>query len=307
VRRGRFRHTLRAVLGLTLTFALLAAPAPAPAQTKPEDVTLAAPPFDAAQKMPKKDMPYYSEHFAQRLTTHGIQVITTQQITTVREMEKLRQLAGCPATSADCIIELGHMLGAQGVVRGTIAKVGELYQVDVRVYQSSDGKVIAARSASARSSESLIRALDQVAVETAGLVKAAFAPPKPVEEVKPPPPPPLLAPAPIAAPPPPKPIDLRGLAWLPGALGVAAGAGSGIFFGLAQGKRTELEGGELVYDSAVTARATGETYARAGTGLAIGAGAALALGGAMYLFGAPRSSVSVTPAPSGAKLEVRFP
>ena len=326
MRRARFRHTLRAVPGLSLTLALLAAaPAPAPAPAAPaaaaatpsppappEEVTLAAPPFDAQRGMPKKDAAYFSDHFAQRLTAYGIQVINTQQITSVREMDKLRQLAGCPATSADCIIELGHMLGAKGVVRGTIAKLGELIQVDVRVYTASDGKVIAARSAGARSPETLIRALDQLAAETAQAVKDAFGikppPQQKVTNLPMPPPPKIVTPPP----PPPKPIDWRGLAWIPAAAGVAAGAGGGIFFGMAQGERVKLEQGIPYLDgrdnnpSARQVRENGERYATLGTALAAGAGVALLGAGAMYLFGAPPSAVSVTPTPSGAKLEVRF-
>ena len=309
MRRGRFRHTLRAVPGFLLTLALLAAAPDSPAsksnQAQLEDVTLAAPPFEAAQKMPKKDVTYFSDHFAQRLTANGVQVITTEKITSVREMEKLRQLAGCPATSADCIIELGHMLGAVGVLRGTIAKVGELYQVDVRVYQSSDGKVIAARSASARSSEGLVRALDQLATETAAAVKATFAPAKPQEKppLLMPPPPPLVQKSPAA----PRPLDLRAAAWIPATAGIVAGVGSLGCFGVSQYMRHQIATGEPNnIDDANRLADQGQILGWVGTGLAAAAGIA---GGtwALFAFTGPRSSVTVTPAPAGVKVEVKFP
>ena len=308
MRRGRFRHTLRAVPGFLLTLALLAAAPDSPAsksnQAQLEDVTLAAPPFEAAQKMPKKDVTYFSDHFAQRLTANGVQVITTEKITSVREMEKLRQLAGCPATSADCIIELGHMLGAVGVLRGTIAKVGELYQVDVRVYQSSDGKVIAARSASARSSEGLVRALDQLATETAAAVKAAFAPAKPQEKpLLMPPPPPLVQPVAPA----PRPLDLRTSAWIPATAGIVAGVGSVGCFGVSQYMRYLIATGEPAsLDDANGLADQGKILGWVGTGL--GAAAVVAGGTwALFAFTGPKSSVTVTPAPAGVKVEVKFP
>ncbi|HEY8208633.1 MAG TPA: hypothetical protein VIG99_14175 [Myxococcaceae bacterium] len=296
---------------IALLAAALAAPdAPAakPSAKAPEEVTLAAPPFEThGFSKREKDVAFYSEHFAGRLTANGIQVITTQQISTVREMEKLRQLAGCPATSADCIIEMGHMLGAVGVVRGTLAKVGETFQVDVRVYNSSDGKVIAARSANARTSEALLRALDLLAVETAGLVKAAFGIKTP-EPVKPKPPPVADTPPPKPlGPPPPPPMDLRPIAWVPAVAGLVGLAGGGICLGLAQGERAKLEGGNPSLSQAMEIRNRGELLGSIGIGAAAGGGLALLTAGALRLFGAPGTAVSIAPAPSGVTVEVKLP
>lgn len=306
------------MIGPTLALALLAAapdtkpPAAKPPSAGPEDLTLAAPPFETHGFSKKdKDVSFYSEHFASRLSANGLQVITPQQISSVKEMDKLRQLAGCPATSADCIIELGHMLGAQGVVRGTLAKVGEIFQVDVRVYQASDGKVVAARSVSARSNEGLIRALDQLALEISTQVKKAFGVVTPVEP--PPPPPPddrnkkvVLAPP---APPPPPPLNLRAVAWAPAATGLAVGVIGGGLLVLAQFDRMQLLNGTPTLNDAQNIKTRGELLASTGTGLAVAGGVGLAIAGGFYLFGAPKTTTAVTvsPGPAGAMLEVRFP
>jgi len=298
------------VLGFALALLLAAPAAPAKPPAPPQDVSLAAPPFEA-HKVPKKDAAYFSEHFAQRLAANGIQVITPQQVTSVREMEKLRQLVGCPETSADCLIELGHMLGAQGVLRGTLGKVGESFLVDVRVYQASDGKVISARSVQAKTTEALVRALDQMATEVAAELKAVLLPkppPSPLAEKEkekerekekiviavPPPPPP------------PRPIDWRGMAWIPGAVGLAAGGAGGYFFFDAEAQRAKLNAGDIYLAEAQAARASGERSAVIGTALAVTGGALLVGAGAMFLFGAPRGPVSVTPTPTGVKMEVTF-
>ena len=290
-----------------------AGPAPARPEVALDDLTLAAPPFDA-HKVPRKEAAYFSEHFNQQLAAHGVQVISPQQVTSVREMEKLRQLVGCPETSADCIIELGHVLGAQGVLRGTLGKVGDSFLVDVRVYQASDGKVISAKSATARTGEALVRALDTLAEETAREVKAAFAPPKPKtsppEEIKtttvlplpPPPPPPKPKPKPI----PPRPFDWRVLSWVPAVAGAAAGGASAYYLADAEGHRATLRGGTQTMEDALRIRTEGERSAAIGTGLAVGAGAALAGAAALFLFGHP-AGVTVTPAPSGVKVEVKLP
>jgi len=294
---------------LTLALALLAAPPAAP-DKPPEDVTLAAPPFETHGFSKKdKDVSFYSEHFAARLSANGLQVITPQQISSVKEMDKLRQLAGCPATSADCIIELGHMLGAQGVMRGTLAKVGETFQVDVRVYQASDGKVLAARSVSARSNEGLVRALDQLAVELSAQVKKAFgvAPPEPPPDQKKVVAP--LTPVAPAAPPPPPPLNLRAVAWAPAAGGLAVGVtGAGLLV-LAQFARMDLIGGEPRHDPALEIRQRGELFMGLGTGLAVAGGVGLAMAGGFYLFGAPKTTTAVTvsPGPAGVMLEVKLP
>jgi len=303
------------VIGPTFALALaLFSAGPAAPAAAPEDLTLAAPPFETHGFSKKdKDVSFYSEHFASRLSANGLQVITPQQIASVKEMDKLRQLAGCSATSPDCIIELGHMLGAQGVVRGTLAKVGDLFQVDVRVYNSSDGKVVTARSVSARSNEGLVRALDLLAVEIAAQVKKGFGvvePPKqPTGDTNPktvtltPPPP-----APVAPPPPP-PLDLRTVAWAPAAGGLVVGLAGGGLLVLSQLARTELAGGGPHYNDAVALRQRGELMGDIGTGLVIAGGAGLLVGGGLRFFGAPRppAAVKVSPTPGGAMLEVTFP
>jgi hypothetical protein len=204
---------------------------------------------------------------------------------------------------------MGHMLGAQGVVRGTLAKVGESFQVDVRVYQASDGKVIATQSVSARNSEGLVRALDLMAVEISRQVKKAFGVKEPEPEkrvVVTTPTPPLLPPTP-APPPPPPPLDLRTVAWAPAVGGIAAAAIGGGLLGFAQYERGQVSGGTLYFDKALEARRLGELSASVGTGLLVAGGVALAVGAGFRFLGAPQTAVTVSPGPAGATLEVRFP
>lgn len=289
-----------------LTAVLAIAVAAAPVY---EGITLAAPPFDSL-KVPKKEAAYFSEHFTQRLAAKGIQVISPQQITSVKEIGRMRELLGCPESSTQCIIDLGQMLGAQGVLRGTIALFGDTYQVDIKVYQASDGKVLVARSARAKGDEALLRALEELARETASSLQEALG-------LKPATPPPLTPPpkpeVPVAAIPaapkgPPPPPPLRGWSVIPAAVVVAAGVGSGIFFLQSQGNRGLLEGGTLRLPDAEAARAAGEQQALIGTGLAAGAGLALAAAGVMFFLpGAEPALTSIQAGPSGLAVTVAWP
>jgi TolB-like protein len=295
------------VLGAVIAIVAVAA-APSPVY---EGITVVVPPFDSLN-VPKKEAAYFSEHFTQRVAAKGIQVISGQQITSVKEIARMRELLGCAESSAACIIDLGQMLGAQGVLRGTIARFGESYQVDVRVYQASDGKVLVARSGRAKGTEALLRALEELSRETADALKAALGP-KPPPPPPPPPPkpePPVTAkPAPAPPPPPPPPPDLRRWSWIPASVGVAAGAGSGVFLFLSSANRGLLEEGQVVFSKAEQARREGEMQAQIAAGLAAGAGAALLTAGAMFLMpGAGASApVSVQAGPSGVAVRVELP
>jgi TolB-like protein len=273
------------------------ADAKAPDAKPPEEVTLAAPPFETHGFAKNVDVSFYSEHFASRLSANGLQVITPQQVTTVKEMDKLRELTGCAATSADCIIELGRLLGAQGVMRGTLAKVGETLQVDVRVYQASDGKVLSSRSVSTKSNETLVRALDLMAVEIATQVKAAFG----IKTVE--------APRPKRPPPPPPGPDLRAVAWAPSAGGLVAGVGGAALLVLAQGARSQLKTGTPTFTQAQEIRKRGEMEASFGTGLVVAGGVGMVTAGVFALFFGPsdNTAVSVSPGPAGVTLEVKLP
>jgi hypothetical protein len=264
-------------------------------------VTLAAPRFEVLN-LSEKEGAYFSDHFGSRLTAQGVQLISPQQVTSVRELAKVRSLIGCPEVNAECIVELGHLLGAQAVVRGTMGLFGETYQVDVRVYAASDGRAIVSRSARARGPDALLRALEELALETAAAVKRELLP-QPPEPPPPPAPPPPRATAPVEPPiaatpaaPPASPPDLRLWAAVPAALGVAALGFGGYSFMESYRRWDDLRAGITPRGEVDSASQQGKAYQDRAILFGAGGAAALALSaGLLFLLPSGAPAVAVGP------------
>jgi TolB-like protein len=235
---------------------------------------LAAPAWTAVD-VPSEKAQFFALHLSSALRTRGLSVITSQDIATLLGVERQKLLLGCGEDSSTCMVELGSALGAQLVLTGSLAKLETSYQVNLRVLQSADGKVVAQETVRAQTQEALLSALDD----------AAFSISRQLEPKAPPP-------------------TARSLSWIPFVVAGLAAVASGVGFGLAWSTSDELErrlmpGVTLSELTPVVRRGqTLETTGWASMGVAVAAGTTGIL---MFLLGSSsHPTVSITPIHAGA-------
>ena len=156
---AKLRATLFALIALLTT--LGTAPAPS--------VSLAAPPFHGVN-LDEDTRTFYSEHFAQQLGLNGLKVTTAREIQQVLGFERQKQLLGCGEDSASCLAELANALGVDGLVSGSIGKLGSVYQVNLKIISAQTAETLASFAARARSEEQVLDVLAQAAREMSARV-----------------------------------------------------------------------------------------------------------------------------------------
>lgn len=235
---------------------------------------LAAPSWATVEVSPEKAQ-FFALHLSSALRNRGLSVITSADIATLLGVERQKQLLGCGEGSSNCMVELASALGAQLVLTGSIAKLETSYQVNLRVLQSSDGKVVAAEAVRAATQERLLFALDDAAVSLA-------------KQLEPKPPP----------------GSARNVAWIPAVGAGVFGVLGGVFFGLASASSAELDGrlvpGVTMADLVPVVQ-RGQSMELLAWGSFAVAGAAGVTAVLMFLLGAPPpATVSITPVTGGA-------
>jgi hypothetical protein len=253
-----------------LSLALAAQPA------EPKVLNLSAPELTCVGLEPAKDS-FLSEHLAVKFAEQPHVHLTSQKdMVAVLGLERQQQLLGC--SKADCAAELAGALGVDALVTGQVARVGQRYQLDVKVLSGRDARPLFVTSKTCATEEALVDALGEVATEAAARLWG------------------LLGPAEAPAAP---------LRWAPFALtavGVAAGVAGGVFLGQTAHAWSTLTGtSALSLVDARRAQADGRRveplgYAFAGLGVA-----ALTAGLLWYFAGAP-PPVQVSVGPGGAQL-----
>lgn len=138
---------------------------------KAQPIRLAAPGLKALN-IDANFATFVSEHFAQRLMLEGISVVAAGEVEALIGLERQRQLMGCTEDASSCLAEMADALGADGIITGTVAKLGTLYQVNLKILSSKDGRALAIVSRKAYGDEDLLELLDAAAVETADTVRA---------------------------------------------------------------------------------------------------------------------------------------
>lgn len=99
---------------------------------------------------------FFTEHLAEKLTAHGFAVVTPKEIATLLGMERQKQLLGCADDASSCVSEIANALGADGLVLGTIAKIGSAYQVDLKVLGAQNAKRLGSYSSKVRGEEEIL-------------------------------------------------------------------------------------------------------------------------------------------------------
>lgn len=247
----------------------------------------------------------FTDHLAQQLVGRGLSVITSSDMQAVLGIERQRQLLGCSDDASSCMAELAGALGADGVVTGTVVRVGKKYQVNVRIIDARSARPLALYSEQAGREDDLFGVLDLAAqalvndlqpylAARAKQDKAAATPA--VASVLPEEPPAQLRTRPGA----------RRLWWLPAATAGAFAIASGVFFSQAAAAHGELLTSERApadYPLEATV-ARGQTFATLGW---VGAGlatASLVTMAGLLAFAEDEVRVTVAPQAGGAALVV---
>ena len=241
-------HTITAFLVLSLT---AAAPGP---------VRLAAPGLSSPNMKPEQ-LSFYSEHLAQQLVSRGLEVVTAKDINSLLSMERQKQLMGCDEPSNSCMAELANALGTDAIVNGEIAKVGNSFQVNLKVIAPGDGKRLAAYSARASSEEAV---LDELNAGAAALAQGVFLALRPGQQT--------------ASSSPLRPLGWAGI--VVGAVALGGGVGALVF---SQGQAANLRPAEpILLSDAQSYRDSGKTAQTLGVAL-VATGAVLAAAGVAVL------------------------
>jgi len=99
-------------------------------------------PIAAGEAIPEKAAASLTETLAAELRQQsGGEVVTSRDLTGLLSLEKQKQALGCGTDS--CLAELAGALGAERVVSGDVAKLGESLLLQVRLLDASRARVVA--------------------------------------------------------------------------------------------------------------------------------------------------------------------
>jgi hypothetical protein len=233
---------------------------------------------------------FHSEHLAQQLKVAGFDVVTNKEIAVLLGMERQKQLLGC--SEGSCIAEMASALGADAVVLGDIAKVGDERQINLKVISSANGKTLATYTDRVGSDDAIVDSLTRAAAHLTYEVCAALGRPVPTGvanlQVK-------------------NPLKRAGFVTLGAGIVVGAvGAGLLIKTNLDYQRITNATSSMPVSAAdAVAIRNSGPPLQTAGVALAIAGGAAIVAGVALVVAGrSERVGVALVPSAEGATFAI---
>lgn len=135
------------------------------AGAEPTQVKLVSTGFSVLN-LSKETGEFYANHLAQQLDLAGLRVVTAQEVAAVIGLERQKQLLGCAQGSESCMAELGDMLGVEALVAGDLGKIGDSFQLNVKVI-SHRGELLALHSGAAGSEKELLQSLTDAAYRIA--------------------------------------------------------------------------------------------------------------------------------------------
>ena len=211
-----------------------------------------------------------------------IQVVTPGDIAAALGLERQKQLLGCAEEATSCAAELAGALGVDGLLTGSIGRVGSSFQLNVKIVSAGNAQAMFVYASKVLTTEDALLA---EATHVAEAIAARF--------------PDTRAGASGA-----------GGNWQPWLLiggGAAVAAAGGVFAGLAKANLDAL-GGTLPSGSTPEAvRDAGKLYQGLSIGFFAAGGVALAAG-VIWKIAAPKSPVTaiVAPAPGGGSASIRI-
>jgi hypothetical protein len=231
--------------------------------------------------LPASRAAFFSEALAGALSRAGARVTTQKAIAEVLGLERQKQLLGCGESS--CAIELANALGADAIVSGEVAALGESVQCNVKVVSSKNGETLESLQLRARTEEAMLDELEQAAARLAESAAVKLGRELSVKKSSGP--------------------SLRVLAIAPLVVGAGAAVAGAVLVAQARAKYDAIpvDGTTPISDGEAGVLAnSGKTLQTAGW-LCVGIGAAAMVAGvAMILLGSPpKVQASVAPTGSG--------
>src|SRR5205814_752872 len=131
---------------------------PPPKKPRPsQGVKIASPGINAVNIDPKL-VEFYAEHLEQRLGYAGVKVISPKEVGALIGLERQRELLGCNEGTS-CIAEIAGALGVDGVLMGSLAKVGDTFQLNLKVVDAADASVLCTYAVRTDEEEALLKQL----------------------------------------------------------------------------------------------------------------------------------------------------
>jgi hypothetical protein len=215
-------------------------------------VKLVAPPLTGAGVEDAK-LKAFTAQLAQSLRATGLEVISSDEIALLLGVERQRQLLGC-ADSESCLVELSNALGTSATVKGSLARLDDVYQLTLTVL-GNDTRILAEHAARASSERELPVLFDEAARALARQLGVEL------------------------------PRRLKPQAWLPAVLGAAAAVTGSVFLVQAKVSFDRLRSETFLPGEGQLVASRGDTYQLVGF-IALGVGvAALLTGILLYALG----------------------
>lgn len=155
------------------TLALIATLGSTPSPSGP--VKIAAPMLEGVQ-LSEELTAFYSDHFAQQLASNGLKVTNPRDVSQVLGLERQRELLSGKAEDEGQLIEIGRVLGVEGLVSGSIARLESAYQVNLRIIHARTAETLTTFSERVRTEEELLDTLNRAARRMAPATLKALRP-----------------------------------------------------------------------------------------------------------------------------------
>lgn len=129
-------------------------------------VTMAGPPRAAAPGFIRENVStategLVNEQLAVDFGDQGVEVLTATQVQSALAAQNLSELAGCEEGS--CVNDVGKVLRVDALLLGSIARLGEAVQLELRLVSTTDGAVLTTFSKRAASEAVLLDTLKEAA------------------------------------------------------------------------------------------------------------------------------------------------
>jgi len=153
------------VLPLLVALAIAAAPGPAPV-AKPKLIVLD---LAAVGGVDPQVAGALSEAVSAEVARTGyFQVLASKDVQTLLGLERQKQLLGCSEDAQSCFTELAGALGARFVMAGSVAKLGDAYQLSLQVLDSRTAQPVGRTTRLGKDLKELRHAIPYAVADAAG-------------------------------------------------------------------------------------------------------------------------------------------
>lgn len=134
--------------------------------------TLAVPGFSYAN-LDAKSADVFVDYFTQQLALKAkVRVTSRAEVVAILGNERQRQLLTCQEDT-ECFTELSNALGTEGLITGSLAKLGSSFVVNVKIIWTRSAAPVAIYSKRVPSEDALLAFLDESAADFARLAAGA--------------------------------------------------------------------------------------------------------------------------------------